>query len=79
MTSCGSTSIGTKLSGSKNSDKGEKIVNDQEIQEHKEDNDRLKRYNSTEIIKTPRSTFFICHRNSNNCSVDHNFSRFKSR
>ena len=76
MSSCGSAGISVKLKGPKNLDKvEERAVEEQLNNVDKEDKESFK---GLEIIRTPRTTVFICPKNSN-YSSDHNFSRFKTR
>lgn len=79
MNSCGSTSIGTKLKIPKSSDENkDSVIIEQQDDEDLEDNEILKDYVS-DIIKVPKTTLFICPKNSSNYSADHSFSRFKPR
>ncbi|XP_016836566.2 uncharacterized protein LOC100677819 isoform X2 [Nasonia vitripennis] len=80
MSSCGSTSIGTKLKIQKNSEKSdETVVIEQQDDEELENNEALRDYNVGDILRVPRATLFICQRNSSTFSADHSFSRFKTR
>ncbi|KAJ8664855.1 hypothetical protein QAD02_006517 [Eretmocerus hayati] len=72
MSSCGSTSIGTKLKVSNKLD--ETVIFERKIEEDKEDSGSVKKLNS-DTIRVPKTTLFICPRNSNNYSGDHTFSR----
>jgi hypothetical protein len=79
MNSCGSTNIDTKLKRSKNLDKCDEILFTETQEEDKEVNQTLSSFNANDIIRVPKTTFFICPRNSNNYLIDNNSSRFKPR
>ncbi|XP_058794779.1 serine/threonine-protein kinase SMG1 [Phymastichus coffea] len=80
MSSCGSTSISTKLKSSRNDNNHQdSIIAKKQDGKDIENIENSKSYSSNDILKVPKTTVFICERNSSNHLEDYSFPRFKQR